>query len=88
MKKSLILSVWAFLVAVVLLMAYSSVVLTPISIALRNFAVGIMGVAALASLAAFYMRLWEEHPWIRVIVFITLFFALDLTLIWTASILH
>lgn len=88
MKRSLLLSTWAFLVAIVLLMAYSSLSLSGTSIALRNFVLAILGLASLATIAAFYLRLLEEHPWIRAIIFITLFFALDLALIWTASILH
>jgi len=88
MRKLPSLLVWGYLNAAAVLEAYIAITLSHTTLFLRDLAIGVVALSTVAAIATYYMGLYREHAWIRAIAVIGTWFGVNLTLIWTASLVH
>jgi hypothetical protein len=88
MQKNLIIATWSWLVITVLLEVEAEPYLASARWELRGGVESLIALSAVVPLILFYMGLWDEHRSLKMFVVVSLFFCLDLLLIWSASSVH
>jgi len=88
LNKNLVFIVWSWLVISVLLEAVLAYDLSGVVWSVRGSVEGIIALSAALPLLLVYMGLWREHIGLKMFIVVSLFFSIDLILIWTASIVH
>jgi len=88
LQKNLIIATWSWLVVSLLLEVVAAPYLASSAWELRGLFESGVALTAVIPLMLFYMGLWEEHRSLKMFVVVSLFFCLDLLLIWSASSVH
>ena len=88
MNKNLILLVWSWTVISILLEVAVAYNLSGILWTVRGGVETLIALTAVIPLALAYLGLWKEHIGVKMFFFVSLFFSIDLLLIWAASIVH
>jgi hypothetical protein len=88
MNRNLIFIVWSWLVISALLEAVLAYDLSSVAWFVRGGVESVIAISAALPLLLVYMGLWKEHIGLKMFIIVSLFFSMDLILIWTASIVH
>jgi hypothetical protein len=88
LNKNQIIATWSWLVLTVLIEVAASPYLSSAAWEARGAVESIIAISAVIPLMLFYMGLWEEHLSVKMFVLVSLFFCIDLVLIWSASSVH
>ena len=87
MRVATMVAVWIYISLATILEVVAYYVL-PLSSALHDSVISIIAISSAAAVVIFYMELKYRPRWEALFIGTTLFFALDLLLIWTASLVH
>jgi len=87
MRVATMVVVWVYILLATILevIAYY---LIPLGTAVHNSVISIIALSSAAAVVIFYMELKYRPRWEALFLGTTLFFVLDLVLIWTASLVH
>jgi len=88
MRVATMVVVWVYILLATILevIAYYEIPLS--SWALHDSVISIIALSSAAAVVIFYMELKYRPRWEAIFIGTTLFFVLDLLLIWTASLVH
>ena len=88
MKRDILLAVWSWLIASIVLEAGVATYFSKVAWTLRGGLESLIALSAAVPIIMVYMGLWEEHISIKAFAVLALFFCSDLILIWSASLAH
>jgi hypothetical protein len=88
MDRTQIIATWSWLVVTVLIEVAAIPYLSNLVWTVRGSIETLIALTAVVPLLLFYMGLWEEDRSVKLFVVASLFFCLDLILIWSASSVH
>ena len=88
MRVATMAAVWVYILLATILEVVSYYVIPLSSWALHDSVISIIAISSAAAVAIFYMELKYHPRWEALYITTTLFIALDLLLIWTASLVH
>jgi hypothetical protein len=88
MDRNQIVATWSWLVVTVLIEVAAVPYLSNLVWTVRGSIETLIALTAVIPLLLFYMGLWEEDRSVKLFVVSSLFFCLDLILIWSASSVH
>jgi hypothetical protein len=88
MDRNQIVATWSWLVVTVLIEVAALPYLSNLVWTIRGSIETLIALTAVIPLLLFYMGLWEEDRSVKLFVVSSLFFCLDLILIWSASSVH
>jgi hypothetical protein len=88
MKRDLLLAVWSWLIASIVLEAGVSTYFAKAAWTIRGGLESLIALSAAVPIILIWMGLWEEHLSIKAFAIVALFFCADLILIWSASLVH
>ena len=88
MRVATMVAVWVYILLATILEVVAYYVIPLSSWALHDSVISIIAISSAAAVAIFYMELKYRPRSEAIFIGTTLFFALDLILIWTASLVH
>jgi hypothetical protein len=88
LQRNIILATWSWLVISLLVEVAAVPYLSSAVWQVRGAVESLIALSAVIPLMLFYMGLQDEHRSIKMFVIVSLFFCMDLILIWSASSVH
>jgi hypothetical protein len=88
MNKNLILIVWSWTIVSILLQVVVAYDLSAVVWTVRGGVDFLIALTAVVPLTLAYLGFWDEHRGVKMFIIVSLFFSIDLLLIWAASIVH
>jgi hypothetical protein len=87
-QRNLIIATWSWLVVSTLIEVAAVPYLSSAVWEVRGAVESVIALSAVVPLMLFYMGLLSEHRGVKMFVVVSLFFCIDLLLIWSASSVH
>jgi|GEM_PF-5790511 len=87
MRVATMVAVWVYILLATVLEVVAYYVI-PLSSAIHDSVISIIALSSAAAVVIFYMELKYRPRWEALFLGTTLFFVMDLLLIWTASLVH
>ncbi|HMK83445.1 MAG TPA: hypothetical protein VK503_06985 [Candidatus Bathyarchaeia archaeon] len=88
MRVATMVAVWVYILLATILEVVAYYVIPLSSWALHDSVISIIALSSATAVVIFYMELIYRPRWEALFISTTLFFVLDLLLIWTASLVH
>jgi len=88
MRVATMVAVWVYILLATILEVVAYYVIPLSSSALHDSVISIIALSSAAAVVIFYMELKYRPRWEALILGTTMFFVMDLLLIWTASLVH